>query len=123
MQQHNIIFAIGCIKYTLFFLNSNLEKLSTYDTIGTITSTSHTEFDIDYSKYKYIGIAFSNTIGSVYNLDIIPVSFFKTFNSSKPYISNMYTTKRYLINAYYKENIIVANINSTDLLGVIYGIK
>ena len=79
--------------------------------------------DIDYSKYKYIGIAFSNTIGSIYNLDIIPVSFFKTFNSSKPYISNMYTTKRYLINAYYKENIIVANINSTDLLGVIYGIK
>ena len=23
MQQHNIIFAIGCIKYTLFFLNSD----------------------------------------------------------------------------------------------------
>lgn len=104
-------------------LNSNLENLSTYDTIGTIASTSFTEFDIDYSVYRYIGIAYINTAGSVYNLNIIPVSLFKTFTSSNAYINNMYTTKRYIINAYYKENIIVANINTTELSGVIYGIK
>ena len=104
-------------------LNSNFENLSLHNTIGQITSTYYTEFDIDFSKYRYICIAFVNSLGSIYNMNIIPVSLFQRITSSMPYINNMYTDKRYMINAYCNGQKVVAKINNTELKGIIYGIK